>query len=170
MLFRWGGTALAALWSIGSALMPKLWGALSAGVAWAIGAAPGLFGMLMGAIKAVVWNGLLLLPRLAVQFGVNTVRGFVSGMRQMFGFLRSGINGMAQSAVDWFKQKLGIHSPSRVFMGLGGHMMTGLAKGIGEAEDAPIARLERLSRRVVGAVSTGLAVPAMAAGTAQAPP
>jgi TP901 family phage tail tape measure protein len=170
MLFRWGGAALGALWSIGSALMPKLWGALSAGVAWGIGAAPGLFGMLMGAIKAVVWNGLLLLPRLAVQFGVNTVRGFVSGMRQMFGFLRGGINGMAQSAVDWFKAKLGIHSPSRVFMALGGHMMTGLANGIGEAEHAPIARLEKLSRRVVGAVSTGLTVPAMAAGTAQAPP
>jgi hypothetical protein len=49
-------------------------------------------------------------------------------------------------------------------------MMTGLADGIGEAEHAPIARLEKLSRRVVGAVSTGLTVPAMAAGTAQPPP
>lgn len=68
---------------------------------------------------------LVQLPRLAVQFGVNTVRSFVSG-----------INGMAQSAVDWFKQKLGIHSPSRLFMGLGGHMITDLAKGIGEG-DAP---------------------------------
>ena len=46
------------------------------------------------------------------------------------GALRDAVVGAATSAAGWFKEKLGIHSPSRVFMQLGSYVGEGAALGI----------------------------------------
>lgn len=104
------------------------------------------------------------LPGMLAEIGRNLIQGLINGVTGMLGKLKSTIVGTANSAATWFKQKLGIHSPSRVFMGFGGFMMEGLTNGIAAGEGAPIARLDKLSRRIAGAVGTRLAVPALAAG------
>jgi len=180
LLFRWGATLLQAFWSVGSAVIPKLWGAITAGVGWAIGVAPAVLGGLVAVIKNVIWNGLLLLPRLALQFGVNTIQGFINGITSMLGQLKSTIVNAASSAATWFKQKMGIHSPSRVFAGFGGYMMQGLDQGITRNQQAPIQRITELSQQVKAALTVGaaaavvpgvaIAAPAPVVATASAPP
>jgi hypothetical protein len=102
----------------------------------------------------------------------------------MLGELKSTIVDAADSAADWFKEKLGIHSPSRVFASLGGFVMAGLDQGLAENTAGPLQRISALSeamtigfnaegggmlRRisdssgiVAGALAAGAAAPAMA--------
>ena len=54
---------------------------------------------------------------------------------------------MGDSVGGWFKEKLGIHSPSRVFMGFGDNIAQGAA--IGLQRTTPLAALagQRLAQR-----------------------
>jgi TP901 family phage tail tape measure protein len=97
-----------------------------------------------------------------VQFGANLIQGLIGGITGKLGQLKSTIVNAASSAAKWFKQKLGIHSPSRVFMGLGGFVMDGLDRGLANGAPAPIQRLTRLSRDMTAALAIGAAAPAMA--------
>jgi TP901 family phage tail tape measure protein len=168
-LWRWGMAAFVALGRIGAMLMPYLWNALKGGVSWAIAAAPGLLSGFIGAIRSAVWNGLLLLPRMAVQFGVNTVRGFINGMLGLLPSVGKTIGRIADATIGWFKNKLGIRSPSRVFAGLGGYMMQGLSNGIAGGASGPIGRVDQLSKRLTRAVATGAAASMTLSSAAAAP-
>lgn len=117
--------------------------------------------------SAMAWFDAL--PSRFAAFGRNIVMGMVSGITGSLDTLKSTIVGAASSAATWFKQKLGIHSPSRVFMGLGGHVMSGLTNGIAAGEDGPIGRLNALSRKMTAAVALGAAAPAMAMPTPTTP-
>jgi hypothetical protein len=113
-------------------------------------------GLFYSAFAGVLsWFGVAL-PARFTDFGRMLVNGLINGITGMFGKLKSTVVGAASSAAAWFKQKLGIHSPSRVFMGFGGFMMEGLTNGIAAGEAGPIGRLDKLSRRITGAVSTGM--------------
>jgi len=104
------------------------------------------------------------LPGQMMEAGRNLIQGLINGITGMLGALYSTIVNAATSAANWFKKKLGIQSPSRVFMGFGGFMMEGLANGIDRDRDLPIRRLTSLSRDIGSAVALGLAVPAVAGG------
>ncbi|TPG89950.1 phage tail tape measure protein [Brevibacillus laterosporus] len=69
------------------------------------------------------------------EIGKNVVQGFVNGIKSMVGDIKESIAGIATSAVDQFKSVLDIHSPSRVFMELGG--FTGEGYGIGIQNSLP---------------------------------
>ena len=49
------------------------------------------------------------------EIGQNLIQGLINGVTGMLGALKSTIVGAASSVANWFKSKLGIHSPSRVF-------------------------------------------------------
>ncbi len=57
-------------------------------------------------------------------FGANLIQSVIDGITGKLAALKNSILGVASSATAWFKAKLGIHSPSRVFMGLGGFVQT----------------------------------------------
>jgi TP901 family phage tail tape measure protein len=102
--------------------------------------------------------------------GRAIIQGLIRGITGMLSALKSTIVNAASAAAGWFKSKLGIRSPSRVFMGFGGHIVDGLAIGIGARERAPVQRLERLSRRMTAAIAAGaVAAPAFAGGGGGAP-
>jgi len=65
--------------------------------------------------------------------------------------------------VGWFKEKLGIHSPSRVFAELGDFTMQGLAQGLDKGEEGPISQVTSLSQRLAQ-LGAGIAI-----GTAAMP-
>ena len=55
---------------------------------------------------------------------------YISGITSGLGFVKDAIVNVATSTVGWFKEKLGIKSPSRVFMAAGGEISNGAAAGI----------------------------------------
>jgi hypothetical protein len=114
------------------------------------------------AITGINW--FLSLNAQMVQIGVNLVMGIINGVGSMFGALKAKIVALGKGAVDWFKGVLGIHSPSRVFAVLGGHMMGGLALGIDRQAGAPISRVRAAATGMIAAMATSslAAAPAMA--------
>ena len=110
---------------------------------------------------AVTWFSAL--PARFAGFGSNIVSGLVNGITSGLGAVKDAIVNVASATVGWFKEKLGIHSPSRVFGELGGFIGQGTAIGI-EGEHGRVAK-----------AATGLALVAttafgMPAATAAAKP
>jgi len=101
------------------------------------------------------------MPSKFSEFGSNLIAGLVTGITSGLGAVQAAINNVAASTVGWFKEKLGIHSPSRVFGELGGFITQGAALGM-ESEQA------RIAKAAVGLATlaaTSFAVPgAQAAG------
>ncbi|MDH4743145.1 phage tail tape measure protein [Sphingomonas sp. CBMAI 2297] len=102
--------------------------------------------------------------------GADLIRGLIGGITGMLGTLKNAVVGAASSAASWFKEKLGIHSPSRVFMGFGGYMMQGLDQGIIRNQQAPVQRITELSQRIKAALAVGAVATAAPAMAAAAPP
>lgn len=98
--------------------------------------------------------------------GGDIVRGIITGIVGMLGRLKDTIVGAASAAASWFKSKLGIHSPSRVFASFGGFMMQGLDQGLARDQDRPVDRIDVLTSRLANAVATGTAALAIGAGSA----
>lgn len=82
-----------------------------------------------GFAAVLSWFGISL-PEKFSTFGANIMAGLVGGITNGLGAVKDAITGAADSVVGWFKEKLGIHSPSRVFGELGGFISEGAAVGI----------------------------------------
>lgn len=104
------------------------------------------------------------MPAKFSDFGRMLITGLINGITGMLGALKSTIVNAAGSAAAWFKSKLGIRSPSRVFMGFGGFMMQGLERGIDRGSGGPLDRIARLSAELGSAMALGAATPSLAAG------
>jgi TP901 family phage tail tape measure protein len=105
-----------------------------------------------------------------VSAGGDLVRGLIRGITGMLGQLHATIVNAATSAANWFKAKLGIRSPSRVFAGFGGFMMQGLDQGILRGQAEPVQRIQSLSRELMSALAAGAAATAMPTAAAPAGP
>jgi len=96
-------------------------------------------GLFYQAFAAVLqWFGIDM-PAKFSEFGANIVAGLVSGITSGLGAVKDAITNVAGSTVEWFKEKLGIHSPSRVFGELGGFITQGAAIGM-QSEQGRIAK------------------------------
>lgn len=105
-------------------------------------------------------------------FGRNLIDGLIRGITSRLAALKSTIVSAASSVANWFKEKLGIHSPSRVFAGLGGFVMAGLDQGLAANTSGPLSRISDLSGQMTRALSVGAMGTAMATASpaaAQAP-
>lgn len=78
------------------------------------------------------------LPSRFTAFGGMIISGLVNGITGAMDLVKTAISDAGSSTVDWFKEKLGIHSPSRVFAELGGFTMAGLAQGVNEGQSGPM--------------------------------
>ncbi|GMM59971.1 phage tail tape measure protein [Novosphingobium pituita] len=79
------------------------------------------------------------------EIGRNLIQGLINGITSMLGAVAATITGVGSSLVTLLKAKLGIHSPSRVFAGLGGFVMAGLDQGLAENTAGPLQRIASLS-------------------------
>lgn len=98
------------------------------------------------------------MPAKFTTFGANMLDGLVNGITSRLGAVKDAIVGAGESAVAWFKEKLGIHSPSRVFGELGGFISQGAAIGI-ESEQGKVAKA---SFALAMAASAAFGAPALA--------
>ena len=115
------------------------------------------------------WFGIKL-PAQFTEFGANILRGLINGITGSMGAVKDAISNAGSSTIAWFKEKLGIHSPSRVFAQLGDYTMQGLAVGLDRSEGAPIAKVSGLAQRLTQlgagiAIGTATALPASAFDT-----
>jgi len=99
------------------------------------------------------------------EFGSNLMSGLVNGITNGLGAVKTAIQSAGDSVVGWFKERLGIHSPSRVFAALGGFTMAGLEQGLRDGQDGPLSTVLEVGRRIVAAgAGIGIAGAAIAGG------
>lgn len=70
------------------------------------------------------------LPENFTTFGANIINGLVSGIQEKWEATKQTISDLGEGIKAWFKDKLGISSPSQVFMGYGDNIVQGLAMDI----------------------------------------
>ena len=68
-------------------------------------------------------------PKQMVEIGKNIVMGLWEGIKLMASWIGDKVSGFVGGLVDGVKGVLGIHSPSRVFAGIGQNMALGLGQG-----------------------------------------
>ncbi|KQR50142.1 phage tail tape measure protein [Acidovorax sp. Leaf160] len=125
----------------------------------------GGFWLLKDDIGAAVMAAANYVRGLGTQFfdaGVAIVQGMANGITSRIAAVRDAISMVAGDSIDWFKEKLGIRSPSRVFMQLGGYVGEGAALGI-ERSSAGV-RVAALGMAAAAAVPLAMPDLAMAAG------
>lgn len=101
------------------------------------------------------------LPGKFTEFGGMILQGLVTGITNGLGMVRDAVTGAGSAAIGWFKETLGIHSPSREFAELGGFTMAGLTEGLQDGEKGPLATMTGMAKNLLtaGAISLGLGAP-----------
>jgi phage-related protein len=82
-------------------------------------------------IIAAIVQGFAAGGKQMLEVGVNIVKGVWEGIKSAAAWIKEKVTGFFSGIVDGVKGFLGIHSPSKVFAGIGGFM----AKGLGEGFD-----------------------------------
>ncbi len=107
-----------------------------------------------------LWQDLVTLKDRFFSAGADLMSGLVNGITSRLTAVREAVVGAADAVGAWFREKLGIASPSRVFMEYGGWISEGAALGItggqGAVRNAALAM----------ATAATAAMPAMADETA----
>jgi TP901 family phage tail tape measure protein len=100
------------------------------------------------------------------------VQGLINGIISSIPGLRAAMSLIGKVMPDSLRKKLAIHSPSRVFATIGGHVMAGLDRGLVANTSGPISRIADLSAQMTRAlaVGTGMGAMAIAAPLATAAP
>lgn len=76
------------------------------------------------------------LPGKVMEFGSHLVDGLVGGIKAKLSAAKESIVQFGSSIKNWFASTLGIHSPSRVFLGFGRNIGEGAVAGIGQMRGA----------------------------------
>ncbi len=103
------------------------------------------------------------LPSRFTEFGNMIVNGLVNGLLAGLGSVKTAISSIGDASIGWFKEKLGIHSPSRVFAELGGFTMAGLTKGLEGGQKGPLDALSSMGKQLTAAGTLALSATALPA-------
>lgn len=98
---------------------------------------------MMATIVQTIWDAL---PDI-VEVGKNIVMGLWEGIKAMASWIGEKVSGFVGGLVDGVKGVLGIHSPSRVFAGIGQNMALGLGQGFER-------QMQRVSSGIQDAIPT----------------
>ena len=110
------------------------------------------------------------LPNRFTEFGNMIVHGLVNGLMAGLGAVKDAISSIGEASIGWFKEKLGIHSPSRVFAELGGFTMAGLTQGLEGGQKGPLDALTSMSKQMTAAGTQALSATPMPAFTVDSKP
>ncbi len=162
-------------WGAIAGWFASVWNAIKVGFASGISSVAGFLinfnpvGLVWRGVSALLGLFGVQLPAKLTEAGRWMMRGLVNGLLGGLRWVVSAVTSVASTASGAFRRALGIKSPSRVFMGFGGHIVDGLTNGIAAQEGEPVKRMNRLSSRLSSAIVTGSAIPALAlAGTSPA--
>ena len=105
----------------------------------------GLFQQVFSTVLS--WFGIDV-PSKFSDFGKNMIDGLVNGIKNAWESAKQIVSDLGDGIKGWFAEKLGIHSPSRVFKGYGVNVVEGLAIGM----DKSTSIAEAASDNLAGAV------------------
>ena len=88
------------------------------------------FGLLWNAFTTALAALGIQVPEQFRSFGGFIMDGLIGGITGRLAALKDAVVGAASSAATWFKEKLGIASPSKLFTQFGGWISEGAANGI----------------------------------------
>lgn len=97
--------------------------------------------------KVMSWFGIEL-PSTFTGFGKMIIDGLLSGFDLSFDKLKDKVMGAGKATIGWFKDVLGIKSPSRVFMGAGRDTLEGYRKGLEQQEPEALKQVSGFGKRV----------------------
>ncbi|SDI36509.1 phage tail tape measure protein, TP901 family, core region [Pseudomonas flavescens] len=159
-------------WDAVKAYMAGLWAELKEGFSGGIGSIIATLvnfsplGLIYRAFAGVLSYLGVELPSKFTDFGGMLMDGMVNGITAGLGKVKSAITGAGESTISWFKEKLGIHSPSRVFAQLGGFTMAGLGQGLAKGEGEVLKQVASTAKQLTAAgaatLGLGFALPALA--------
>lgn len=98
--------------------------------------------------KVLSWFGIDL-PAKFTGFGAMILDGLKNGILSRVAAVKEAISGAVSGVIDKARGILGIHSPSRVFMGIGDYTMQGMANGIAQSNNLPLAATATATQGVV---------------------
>ncbi|ATI82895.1 phage tail tape measure protein [Sphingobium yanoikuyae] len=103
--------------------------------------------------------------------GRYLIDGLIAGIQAAFPNLTAMITKIGTMLPAGLRKLLGIHSPSRVFAAIGGHVMAGLDQGLADNASNPLTRIADLSGQMTRALAVGATSAAIAAApvAAQSP-
>ncbi len=112
---------------------------------------------------AALWQTLVSLKDRFFTAGGDLMDGLVNGITSRVQMVRDAIGGVADDVGAWFREKLGIASPSKVFMQYGGWISEGAALGIqggqGAVRNAALAMATAATSAVPMAAGAAALVP-----------
>ncbi|MDQ7987298.1 phage tail tape measure protein [Pseudomonas sp. G34] len=159
-------------WDAVKAYMAGLWAELKEGFSGGIGSIIATLtnfsplGLIYRAFAGVLSYLGVELPGKFTDFGGMLMDGMVNGITAGLGKVKSAITGAGESTISWFKEKLGIHSPSRVFAQLGGFTMAGLGQGLAKGEGGVLKQVASTAKQLTAAgaatLGLGFGLPALA--------
>ncbi|KAF0863951.1 phage tail tape measure protein [Pseudomonas sp. LD120] len=151
-------------WDAVKAYVISLWNEIKAGFSGGIGGIVTVLanfspiGIIYRAFAEVLNYLGLDLPTQFTEFGNMIVNGLVNGLLAGMGKVKETISAIGDSTIGWFKEKLDIHSPSRVFAELGGFTMEGLTQGLQAGQKGALNAVTNLGQQLTTAGSLGLGV------------
>lgn len=96
-------------------------------------------------------------------FGTNIIDGIINGIKAAPGKVKDALLGVIDRGITAVRERLGIASPSRLFMAIGGHVTDGLALGVDRGNGRPLASMARLATGLAGSFAMATTLPAGAA-------
>jgi len=96
------------------------------------------------------------LPDRMFEAGAAIIGGLIKGVKSKAGALKDSVVSVGDNTIGWFKRKLRMNSPSRVFMDIGKGITEGLSIGVTQGENGPTNAMQGISKRIAGALTTGL--------------
>lgn len=106
------------------------------------------------------WFGIDL-PNNFTEFGKNLINGLVNGINRAWDSAKQTVSALGDSVKNWFTEKLGIHSPSRVFMGYGENTVDGLVIGVAKSAMKAANAVSGMGEKMQQAMPKALSVPAI---------
>lgn len=155
MAIALGAALIYANWGTVGPYFLGLWAEIKAGFAGGLSGIAALIvnfspaGLFYRAFAGVMGYFGIELPAKFTEFGSMIMQGLVNGIANAAGAVKAAVVGAADSSINYFKEKLGIHSPSRVFASLGVDTMDGLAQGLNNGSANPFAALDDTAKQVI---------------------
>lgn len=146
----------------GIATVFKVIGIVVLVVVGALGALTAITGLVAGAfgtLGAILWGiigTLIEWAASAVSAGSDFVEGIINGITSGAGALIDAVSNLARSALNTFKSILGIASPSKVMMAMGGHVAAGASEGIDKGAPGVADSAAKLGGAVTGGAAAGM--------------
>lgn len=150
--------AIVALWNTNEDFRNAIisaWGKIKDTISSAVNAISAFFTeKIPNAIQSVI-SWFTSIPNKFKDIGSNIVRGLWDGIKSMITWIKDKISGFVGGIVSSVKGLLGIHSPSKVFAGIGGFMAEGLGEGFDDQFGAVKKGIENSMNFDAGIITAG---------------